>query len=221
MVFAFPEVAVLSGTVLLTPVPVLDQPEDALDLDAARAVVSARALRDGPVGAVGLELEGHLVDLHDPGRRPDWPQVQEAQQAAARVCRSTVAVEPGGQLELSTAVHPDVSSAVEALGRDEAALRASLAELGLGWALLGTDPARPPARVHPGSRYAAMEHWFARDRASAAAAPVMMCATAALQVNVEAGPRPNWAARVARAQRLGPVLVALSASSPMVAGRAT
>jgi glutamate--cysteine ligase len=49
----------------------------------------------------------------------------------------------------------------------------------------------------------------------------MMSATAALQVNVEAGPTDGWGTRLTRLESLGPALVALSACSPLVAGRAT
>jgi hypothetical protein len=38
-------------------------------LDEAVEQVIRTALRPGPVGSAGLELEGHLVDLAAPGRR--------------------------------------------------------------------------------------------------------------------------------------------------------
>lgn len=49
----------------------------------------------------------------------------------------------------------------------------------------------------------------------------MMNSTAALQVNLQAGPRGEWPARVARAYRLGPTLVAIAANSPWLHGRDT
>jgi glutamate--cysteine ligase len=49
----------------------------------------------------------------------------------------------------------------------------------------------------------------------------MMTATASLQVNLEAGPEAGWAARVALAHQLGPVLIAVSACSPLLTGRRT
>lgn len=48
-----------------------------------------------------------------------------------------------------------------------------------------------------------------------------MNSTAALQVNLQAGPMGEWPARVARAYRLGPTLVAIAASSPWLHGRDT
>jgi glutamate--cysteine ligase len=63
------------------------------------------------------------------------------------------------------------------------------------------------------------QHFAATGRA--AAGQVMMNSTAALQVNLQAGPAGEWPARVARAYRLGPVLVAIAASSPWLHGRDT
>jgi glutamate--cysteine ligase len=42
-----------------------------------------------------------------------------------------------------------------------------------------------------------------------------------MQVNLEAGPEREWPERVARAHRLGPTMVAISASSPWLHGRDT
>src|SRR5260370_17024178 len=56
------------------------------------------------------------------------------------------------------------------------------------------------------------QHFAATGRTPAGR--VMMNSTAALQVNLQAGPRGEWPARVARAYRLGPTLVAIAASSP-------
>src|SRR5262249_50564435 len=66
----------------------------------------------------------------------------------------------------------------------------------------------------------AMEQHFAATGRAAPGA-VMMNSTAAMQVNLQAGPRRKWAERVARAYRLGPTLVAISASSPWLHGRDT
>jgi glutamate--cysteine ligase len=133
---------------------------------------------------------------------------------------SRVTVEPGGQVELSGPPAPDAGAAVSAMRRDEAALRASLAADRLGWALLGADPARPARRVNPGGRYAAMEAHFAAT-GQARAGLQMMTSTCALQLNLQPGRPSQHAARVQQAHRLGPVLVALSASSAWLGGTRT
>jgi glutamate--cysteine ligase len=49
----------------------------------------------------------------------------------------------------------------------------------------------------------------------------MMTCTASLQVNVQSGTPRQWRDRFVLAQRIGPTMVALSASSPMLTGRRT
>jgi glutamate--cysteine ligase len=49
----------------------------------------------------------------------------------------------------------------------------------------------------------------------------MMSSTAALQVNLDAGPRSGWERRLALVRAMTPVLVALSATSPYLAGRSS
>jgi glutamate--cysteine ligase len=75
-------------------------------------------------------------------------------------------------------------------------------------------------RINPSERYIAMERHFA---ALGCARPgkAMMSATAALQVNVDAGPAARWTERLGLIHSLGPVLVAASACSPFLAGRAS
>jgi ergothioneine biosynthesis glutamate--cysteine ligase EgtA len=191
----------------------------ALD-DAVEQVVRA-ALRPSAVGPVGLELEAHLVDLAAPGRRVPWPRIRAVVDGLDPLPGgSRVTLEPGGQVELSGPPAPDVAAAVTAMRADRVVLGAALADAGLGVAALGADPLRPPGRVNPAARYAAMEEHFA---AVGCAGPglAMMTSTAALQVNLEAGPPAGWDARVALAHQLGPVLIAVSACSPLLAGRRT
>ncbi|WP_432497536.1 glutamate-cysteine ligase family protein [Kineococcus gypseus] len=191
-----------------------------LDVDAVHEHVRAGALRAGPTGTVGLELERHAVDLRAPGRRVPWERLTGALRGLAPPAGSRVTLEPGGQVELSTAPLPGVAAAVAALHRDAACVDAALAAEGVALVGTGTDPARPPARVHPGSRYAAMAaHFDAVGHGADGAA--MMCSTASLQVNLDAGPAHRWAQRLAHLHRLLPVLAALGACSPLLAGRGT
>jgi glutamate--cysteine ligase len=190
---------------------------------AAREHVLATALRDDPPlpsgeRRVGLELEFHLVDLAAPARRPRWPEIEQlVAQLPALPNGSSVTVEPGGQLELSTPPGASTAAAVAALQADRAALSGALRARGFGTASLGADIARPAQRVNPGSRYVAMEAHFGALGCGRSGRS-MMCSTAALQVNVDAGPAHRWAERVAHIRRLGPVLVAVSACSPLLAG---
>src|SRR6185312_5137537 len=172
-------------------------------------------------GRVGLELEGHLVDLAGPGRRVPWPRIRAVLDALGPLPGgSRVTLEPGGQVELSGPPLAGVAAAVAALRADRAVLVDALARDGLGLALLGTDPLRPPTRVHPGARYAAMEEHFTAAGCHEAGL-AMMTSTASLQVNLDAGPPEGWSSRVRLAHQLGPVLIAVSACSPLLSGRPT
>jgi glutamate--cysteine ligase len=198
----------------------LDEAEP-LTVEAAYARSYQAALTESVIGAVGLEIETHLVDLDSAGDRVPWDRVDPMLDVvrAATEC-STVTLEPGAQLELSGRPAADIGTAVTELREDGDRARAALADLRLGVAPAGADPLRPSRRVNPRSRYQAMEtHFAATGRAGPGA--VMMNSTAAIQVNLEAGPRCAWPERVARAHRLGPTLVAMSASSPWLHGRDT
>jgi glutamate--cysteine ligase len=179
------------------------------------------ALADTDIGAVGLEVETHLVDLGAVDAAVAWSRVEPALELVrAATEKSPVTVEPGGQIELSGSPAADILAAVTDMRRDVMSARLALAPLGLGLAHAGADPLRPPRRVNPRPRYRAMEQHFAATGKSAAGV-VMMNSTAALQVNLQAGPATGWSERIARAHRLGPTLLALSASSPWLSGRDT
>jgi glutamate--cysteine ligase len=192
-----------------------------LTVEAAYARSQRAALADSRVGAVGLELEAHLVDLDAVAGRVPWERAAPLPGVIGSLTGPTeVTLEPGGQVELSGPPAAGVVAAVTRLRRDQLGARLVLAGLRLGLAHAGVDPLRPPCRVNPRPRYRALaEHYAATGRGRAGA--VMMTSTAALQVNVQAGPRRGWAQRVTRAYRLGPTLVAISASSPWLCGRDT
>jgi glutamate--cysteine ligase len=190
-------------------------------LETARRHVAEAALTDTPGGLVGLELEFHLVDLVHPARRPTWVEAQRlADGIGALPSDSLVTLEPGGQIELSTPPAVGVVAAVDALRADEHVLRQRLHDAGFGAAPLGTDLARPVARINPSPRYRAMESHF-DALGCAGAGKSMMTATAALQVNLDAGPAGGWADRLALIRALVPMLVAASSTSPYLGGRSS
>jgi ergothioneine biosynthesis glutamate--cysteine ligase EgtA len=201
------------------PAPVNGRPAVAInDLEQARAHVVAGALTPSSIGVVGLELEMHLVDLVTPAERISWERLTAlVATLGAMPGGSSVTLEPGGQVELSTAPMPDVTAAVAALDDDRRALAGAFAAEKLALVALGADPARSVQRLSPKSRYAGMEQHFLAT-GSGDAGRAMMCSTAALQLNIEAGPLAKWPIRVSRMHLLGPVLVAISACSPWLAG---
>jgi glutamate--cysteine ligase len=201
-----------------------DQPPDALEnsadpLETARQHVAGAALTASEGGQVGLELEFHLVDLAHPERRPRWAQARELALGIGPLpSGSLVTLEPGGQIELSTPPAVGVAGAVEALWLDRQVLRSQLLEAGFGAAALGSDLARPVERINPSPRYLAMEQHF-DALGYAGSGKAMMSATAALQVNLDAGPESGWHDRMALIQAMLPMLVAVSSTSPYLGGR--
>jgi glutamate--cysteine ligase len=190
-------------------------------LETARRHVAEASLIDGPVGRVGLELELHVVDLVQPARRPTWAEMTRLAEGIGPLpSQSRVTLEPGGQIELSTPPAPDVVAGVVALRSDVEALRARMREEGFGVAPLGADLARPVARINPGARYHAMERHF-DALGCAGAGKEMMSATAALQVNLDAGPASGWTERLSLIRTLVPMLVAASSTSPYLGGRSS
>jgi glutamate--cysteine ligase len=195
--------------------------QEPLTVAAAYDRSQRAALSDTTVGPVGLEIEMHLVSPDAVATRLSWPEVEETTGILRRIgLRSSITVEPGGQLELSSPPAPDIAAAVAGLRAETAAVRRALADRGRGAALIGADPLRPARRVNPRPRYRAMEQHF-RARGLGSAGAVMMNSTAALQVNLEAGPEHQWRARVAQAHRIGPTMIAISANSPWLAGQPT
>ncbi|MEZ0491938.1 glutamate-cysteine ligase family protein [Kineococcus sp. TBRC 1896] len=184
--------------------------------DALRAHVAAAALRPSGTGSVGLELERHVVDLRAPRCRVGWDRLTSLVAGFAPPGGSRLTLEPGGQVELSTPPG-DLVGTVAVLERDAAAVDALLAADGLAALATGLDPVRAPVRVHPGSRYRAMEAHFDAVGHHLDGA-TMMASTASLQVNLDAGPAAGWALRLQHVRRLTPVLVALAATSPLRRG---
>ncbi len=180
-----------------------------LDLGTAREVIhrSAAPCSTGP--AVGLEMEWHTYPAGNRSARCDMDHLQA-------VCRdlnlpggSRVTFEPGGQVELSSPPSSSVSPACDGLALDADVLLAALAASGVEAVAAGSDPYRPPVRTLEEPRYAAMEAYLDKH---GRAGRRMMCGTAALQVNIDAGADP--AARWALVHAVGPALAAAFATSP-------
>jgi glutamate--cysteine ligase len=181
--------------------------------------IGETCLADGPVGRVGLEVEAHCFDLADPMRRPHWAELSDVIAGVPPLPGgSAITVEPGGAVELSGPPMDEPVAAITAMTADRAVLRSAFAQAGLGLVLLGADPLRPAKRVNPGDRYRAMERFFTASQTGDAGA-AMMTSTASVQVNLDAGPRDGWAARVRLAHALGPTMIAIAANSPLLGGQ--
>jgi len=159
----------------------------------------------------------------DPSQHPT-AQPGESPPHGTRLPRgSTVTVEPGGQVEISSRPAATLGDCLADVAIDSETLRTALATAGLTASGYGIDPYRTPARVLDLPRYAAMETFFNRN---GPAGRTMMCSTAAVQVSLDAGTGDSAepdsiTARWHALHALGPALVAMFANSPVHAGVAT
>ena len=196
----------------------------ALDEEWAEQYVREVSFRAGPPGRTGVELEWLVHDRRDPGRWVPPERLDAALRPLAgglpgggRLTR-----EPGGQLELSSLPAATLAGCLTATAADVAALREALRAAGLALHGDGLDQRPRPPRVLHHPRYRAMEEYFDRRGPWGR---VMMRASASVQVSLEAGVTADPAdplghpARWRLAHRLGPVLVAAFANSPLWHGR--
>ncbi|MFN2495385.1 MAG: ergothioneine biosynthesis glutamate--cysteine ligase EgtA [Pseudonocardiaceae bacterium] len=196
----------------------------------AEFYVASVCFKHGPPKLLGAELEWvvqhsgnpqrplqarHLAEAlgpHAPSALvPDSPQTPLPHS-------STVTVEPGGQLEISSPPCASLTELIATVDGDTAALTDLLDPAGLVLAGAGADAHRPSRRLIDIPRYAAMEIAFDRIGPMGRA---MMCSTAAVQVCVDAGTAAEVAHRWAALHDLGPVLLVAFANSPWLAGRPT
>ncbi|WP_324790356.1 ergothioneine biosynthesis glutamate--cysteine ligase EgtA [Streptomyces sp. H51] len=189
----------------------------------AEALVAGICFKTGPPRTVGVEVEWLVHDERDPHRAVAAGRL-EAAYAVLRTLplASALTVEPGGQLELSSRPAPSLTRCVSEVSADLRAVRALLREHGLTLLGMGIDPWRPPRRFLREPRYDAMEVSLGR---TGPAGRTLMCASASVQVCLDAGVEGPGVMGFTRrwwlAHRLGPVLVAAFANSPVSEGRAT
>ena len=165
---------------------------------------------------LGVELEW----LTSQGRRDRRLPVSEATGLIERLsplpAGSRLTLEPGGQLELSSAPFRTIDDVCTAAAADLAVLDEACEACQVELIALGADPLRPPERVAVAPRYQAMERYF--DHLGRAGR-TMMCNTAAIQVNVGLGEPDQVVPRWRLANRLGPTLIACFANSPFAGGQ--
>ncbi|MGW7257496.1 ergothioneine biosynthesis glutamate--cysteine ligase EgtA [Streptomyces sp. NPDC054834] len=187
------------------------------------ALVRGICFKTGPPRTLGVEVEWLVHELRRP-QLPVTPERLEAAYAALRTVSlaSALTVEPGGQLELSSPPAASLMECIDTVAADLDAVRAVLAEDGLGLVGVGHDPWHEPRRFLHEPRYDALETCLDR---TGTAGRHMMCTSASVQVCLDAGyeePGPlGHGRRWWLAHQLGAVLVAAFANSPLVAGEPT
>ncbi|MBD8506774.1 ergothioneine biosynthesis glutamate--cysteine ligase EgtA [Hoyosella sp. G463] len=195
--------------------------------EAAHELITNRVTATSAGPTVGAEIEWLVLDPSDPGRRPAYADIRAALgpwapplggRSAPLPGGSVVTIEPGGQIELSSAPSPTARELLAALHSDARLLAARLHGHGLVLGCAAADTGREPKRILDAPRYRAMEAVFDRNGPMGR---IMMNNTAAVQPCV--GPGTTAAESEARWQMLnaiGPALIAAFAASPRVAGGA-
>ncbi|MEU6075038.1 ergothioneine biosynthesis glutamate--cysteine ligase EgtA [Micromonospora sp. NPDC047074] len=210
--------------------PELDRTTVLRESAAAEGHLARICFKTGPPTHTGVELEWTVHDIADPTRPIDCERLRaalgrhspvtldRASPAAPLPHGGTVTVEPGGQLEISTAPSASIAALIHATDGDVAALSGLLRAAGLVLGSSGIDPHRPPRAVLESPRYQAMRKVFDRR---GPAGRTMMYSTAGLQVCLDAGEPEQLSARWATVHAVGPPLLAAFATADRHAGRAT
>src|SRR4051794_9742199 len=183
--------------------------------EEVEAHIRAICFKTGPPARVGAELEWTLHHTAAPHLPPDAGTIRQAlgrhtpatldppQPPQPLPAGGTLTLEPGGQIEISSAPADSLSALHRAVSTDLAHLTALLDAAGLTLGEHGIDPHRPPRRMLSTPRYTAMERAF---DARGPHGRTMMSSTAGLQVCLDAGPAAELGVRWATVLALGPPL---------------
>ena len=193
---------------------------------AAEAFVSKVCFKLGPPQLIGAELE--WLTHTENGDRPSLDSVAVAlgeyapksiapsSPALSLPGGSAVTIEPGGQIEISSAPFASVPELQRAVDADARALTQLMAAARIGLLSAPADRERDPQRLLVLPRYCAMENRFT---AIGPFGKLMMCNTASDQVSVDAGrDRAEVARRWDMLHAVGPAFVAAFACSPTLRG---
>lgn len=197
---------------------------------AAEAYVGGVCFKLGPPTLIGAELEWLTArgECSASRSRPDTTVLADAlgpyapqsispdSPALALPGGSRVTIEPGGQIELSSAPFGTASELCDRLRYDASLLRELLEFRGIRTFSAAADSDREARRVLRLPRYRAMERTFSGIGPFGV---LMMCNTAATQVSVDAGSDAvEVGARWTALYAIGPALLAAFACSPSLYG---
>ncbi|MDG4830959.1 ergothioneine biosynthesis glutamate--cysteine ligase EgtA [Solwaraspora sp. WMMD1047] len=196
----------------------------------AEGYLARICFKTGPPALTGVELEWTVHDAAEPDRHLDRTRLRTAlgryapssldphRRPVPLPHSGTVTVEPGGQVEISTAPRRSLDDLHQSARSDIAHLSELLNAAGLTLGDTGIDPHRPPRPLLDTARYRAMRRAFDRR---GPAGRTMMYSTAGLQLCLDAGESDRLAQRWYAVHALGPPLVAAFATARRHAGRDT
>lgn len=196
----------------------------------------ARGARPSERRGVGTEMEKLVVDA-ETGEAASYPRIEAllrhlAQETGWRPVYeeghliallgedSSITLEPGGQLELSGRLCPDLHCSSADFSRHVGQIVRHAEVLGLAFLGLGVQPFTPLERIEwlPKARYRVMAPYMLRTGDLGQA---MMKQSAGLQVNLDYIDEADCIDKLQLALVLAPLLYALFANSPIREGRPT
>lgn len=194
--------------------------------ESARDYVDSVCFTYGPPRLIGAELE--WLTAGPGGVRPEPAdlrgalgphsprQIDPYSPATPLAQGSLVTVEPGGQIELSSAPRPSAREVCDDLSADYRTLLELLATSDISTYAEAADGHRTAQRTLDSPRYRAMESRF--DKIGPFGT-LMMCNTAATQISVDAGGDEDAVQqRWLLLHAMGPAMVAAFACSPQMHG---
>lgn len=193
-----------------------------------------RGARPAERWGVGTEMEKLVVDvetgeaaaypriealLRHLAEEGGWRPVYEDEHLIALLGEdSSITLEPGGQLELSGRLCPDLHCSYADFSRHIDQIVGHATTLGLAFLGLGVQPFTPLERIEwlPKARYRVMGPYMLRTGDMGQA---MMKQSAGLQVNLDYADEADCIDKLRLAIVLSPLLYALFANSPIMEGR--
>ncbi|MFM2154085.1 MAG: hypothetical protein RL199_2520, partial [Pseudomonadota bacterium] len=142
--------------------------------------------------------------------------VEQGVPIGIQLANASVALEPGGQLELSGAPAFTLAESAEEVASHLSLSRRFGDEVGIAWVACGYRPWGPRSEVPwlPRGRYGLM-----RAKLPGRLAHDMMQMTASVQANFDFSDEADLAAKVSTATAVSPLVAALFSNSPLVEGR--
>jgi glutamate--cysteine ligase len=196
----------------------------------------ARGARPPERWGIGTEMEKLVVDA-ETGEAASYPRIETLlqhleQSGGWRPVReeghliallgesSSITLEPGGQLELSGQLCPDLHCCHADFSRHIEQIVGQAQTLGLAFLGLGVQPFTPLEHIEwlPKARYRVMGPYMLRTGDLGQA---MMKQSAGLQVNLDYADETDCIDKLRLSIALTPLLYALFANSPVMAGRPT
>ncbi len=181
-----------------------------------RDVVFGDALADDDPQRTGFGIELEWLTAGPHLERLDAATAASPIEALSPfVSGSRLTLEPGGQIELSSAPTATLSEACRLTANELFELDRWCERHQIGLFALGADPVRAPERVLEHARYTAMEQYFDQ---MGPAGRTMMHNTASVQINLGLGAPDERNSRWQTLNRIAPVLAAAFANSPLMGG---